>query len=156
MRKQLDALFFLATHLCGLLLEKLGRLLTRPTQGKRQFLKQYEENGLWALTPEVRAALFESSACIHCGLCEAILPKNKNATSHSLNPSTPALFLGALRHLPSFSEAKNLFDRYRDDLSQLEMLCPQKLPAQEIANKLGHFKTSEPSITDRAQDQVGD
>jgi succinate dehydrogenase/fumarate reductase-like Fe-S protein len=123
--KNLYATFVLGLQL---LIHVVRRLMGRASPGLKQFLDNYRDDGIPALSMEDRRLIHEISRCVTCRLCDSLC--------EALPHTNPADFLGpafypssASRLIPDYPYAV-LDEQACASCAGCDVICPRGVPIE--------------------------
>ncbi len=108
------------------------RLVLRPS-GLRRFEENYfREDRLLPVAEVPRARFAAFSACIACGMCDAVFDAEVDRT---VFPGPSYLPLSFSRNLPDYDAlGPYLTELRKGDLVALERVCPTRVPFRQLAD----------------------
>ncbi len=120
-----------ATFILGiqLIVHVIRRLFGRQSPGLNDFLNNYREDGIPAMSQEDKYLLHQISGCVTCRLCDSMCP--------ALPHTNPADFMGpsfypssASRLIPDYPYA-NLDTSACESCAGCASICPRNVPIRE-------------------------
>jgi len=123
--------FYFALHLVKMVFRFFG--LKAP--GIDQFRRNYQEEGIFALSSADHERVFLLSGCIGCGLCRITLGVRSTGGASLSDPESLELCLS--RSMPSLGAARASFGLARNTFT-FSSYCPRGVPFLEAYDFLQH------------------
>lgn len=135
--KKIKALAFIGWHVVTHFFKKI---IPQANKGLPKFLKNYQNDGVFAISPSVRQNMPSFSQCYFCKLCDTVCPDlitHKKILAPSYIVSAFSRSLTDYRYFESQLTCQNC--------QECETICPQDVPIKTIVefmqNKAQEIKT---------------